>query len=195
MGGIFSKELATSRQELILFAEAVKINKIAKAEGVNKDAVTKCGLFVRLAAGPRQYWLRHIASYIVPNRILLADIINTKTYYHSDSSQVLIERKFIVVFLDFHQSTQTVIKGKVEVSAKKNGERNINHNNHTFYCSTISYEEAKFYYMIRLKKYINYSIQLTESDTYPDIIATALGNYIAQNDPGIILGELPPLVC
>lgn len=180
---IFVKELATSRQELILFAEAVKEYKH------KEDAVTKCGLFIKIAAGARQYWLQHIASHIGPNRIIFAHIMNTKTSYYTDGSQPLIKRKFIVVFLDFHQSTQTAIKGVVEV-----GERNISHNNNTFYCSTISYEEAKYYYMVRLKDCINYSSQPAETDTYPDIITTALGNYIAKNGLDLILGELPPLV-
>lgn len=190
MDGIFGKELVTSRQELILFAEAVKAGGVSKA-----DVVTKCGLFIRLAVRTRLYWLYHIASYIRPRRILVAHIINTETSYYTDGPQPLIERKFIVVFLEFNKITQTAIKGAVEVDAKKNGERNINHNNNTFYCSTISYEEAEYYYMSRLKNCINYSSQPTETDTYPDIITTALGEYITKNDLDLILGELPPLVC
>lgn len=188
MEEIVGKEFATSRQELILFAEAVKECKH------KEDAVNKCGLFVKIAAGPRQYWLWHIESHIGPNRIMFAHIMNTETSYYNDGPQSLIERKFIVAFLDFYQSTQTAIKGAVEVGAKKNGERNINHNHNTFYCSTISYEEAKYYYMLRLKDCINYSSQPTETDTYPDIIATALGDYIAKNNLDLILGELSPLV-
>jgi hypothetical protein len=201
---IFGKQLADSRQELILFAEAVKANKIAKAEEANKitkaeeankiakaEETNKYRLFFKAAVGSRYNWLLHIASYIESSRIMFANIINTETSYYTDGPQPLIERKFIVVFLDFYQSTQTAIKGAVEVNAKKNGERNINHNN-TFYCSTISYEEAKAFYMFRLKGRINYSGQ--HNDTYPDIIAAALEDYIAKNDPDIILDKLPFLV-
>lgn len=189
MEAIVGTKLATYRQQLILFARATKT---AKLEDINK--VNKCELFFKMTyRTTHRNWLRHIASHIGPNRIMFAHIMNTETSYYTDGPQPLIERKFIVVFLDFYQSTQTAIKGAVEVGAKKNGERNINHNN-TFYCSTISYEEAKYYYMSRLKDRINYSSQPTETDTYPDIITIALGDYIAKNDSDLILGELSPLV-
>jgi hypothetical protein len=192
MDDIVGETLATYRQQLILFAGAAKLEDVNKEEEVNK--VNKCGLFFKVLSGARHNWLRHIESYIGPRRIMFAHIINTETSYYTDGPQPLIERKFIVVFLDFYQSTQTAIKGAVEVNAKKNGERNINHNNNTFYCSTISYEEAKWFYISRLNGRINYSTQLTEMDTYPDIIAAALENYIAKNDPNLVLGELPPLI-
>ena len=196
MEKLVSKQIVISRKKLILFAEAINakgVNK-DKAEEVNKaEGVSKCGLFFKVAAGPRHYWLQHIASYNGPRRIFIAHIINTKSSYHfsNGSNPLLIRRTLNIVFLDLHQSTQTAIRGSVEVGVKKNGERNIDHNSNIFGCSTISYEEAKYYYMSRLEDCINYYSQPAEADTYQDIIDAALSYYIVENGLDLSLSEFP----
>uniref|UniRef100_A0A6C0I251 Uncharacterized protein n=1 Tax=viral metagenome TaxID=1070528 RepID=A0A6C0I251_9ZZZZ len=152
--------------------------------------LSKCALFSKLAAStPREYWLRHITSYLGSNYIFTANIINTETaYYPQGLNRPLIERRIIIVFLYIDTSNKiNVIKGDIELNAKKDNERNIIHHHNYFQHSLIDHKDAN--HLISLKKY---NITQIDVELNSNMIDSIIKKYVEENDPLLIVDKCPP---
>lgn len=190
-----------ARNEFIIFTEACKhkasesasftyTESASSTESTPYIQLSKSALFSKLAASTsRGYWLRHITSYLGPKYIFTANIINTETtYYPQGLNRPLIERRIIIVFLYIDTSNKiNVIKGDIELNAKKDNERNIIHYHNYFQHSLIDHEEAN--YLISLKKY---KITQIDVELNSNMIDSIIKRYVEENDPLLIVDKCPP---
>ena len=184
-----ASEYQIDRQNIISFAMAARA---ARTEGAaRREHMSKCGLLFYILSSPRHsYLLMQIASHLGPPEcIFFAKIQNIKINYCYRGAQREVGRKIHILFVILNASRQIAIKGSAELTAKKNGEINIDYTNYLNYYSD-NFENSVYYFNSRLKNSCNYKTGLNADNIdYPKVIDTAVAEFIT--DPYLIIDKCP----